>query len=164
MKDEARRRQQPVSQQRLRLASWTILVTNAPRGLLSLPEALVLCRSRWQIELLFKLWKEQGKIDEWRTTKPERILCEVYAKLTAMVIQHWLLLVSVWALPDRSLTKAAQGLRLLLPNLMMAFAGVGDLVGVIEYISRTLGPACHITRRRKRPSNYQLLLELSNAY
>lgn len=48
-------------------------------------------RVRWQIELLFKLWKNEGHIDSWRSEKPWRIPCELYAKLIAMVIQHWIL-------------------------------------------------------------------------
>ncbi len=45
---------------RLALADWTVFITNAPRALLSLDEALVLGRARWQIEVLFKLWKRHG--------------------------------------------------------------------------------------------------------
>jgi hypothetical protein len=48
-------------------------------------------RLRWQIERLFRLWKEHGHIDEWRSKKPWRILCEVYGKLAAMLIQQWLI-------------------------------------------------------------------------
>ncbi len=62
LKAEAKRRGQRVSQQRLRRADWTMLVTNCPPELLSLKEAMVLRRVRWQIELLFKLWKGQGKM------------------------------------------------------------------------------------------------------
>jgi len=36
----------------LYLADWTLLVTNVPRARLSLPEALVLLRLRWQIEIV----------------------------------------------------------------------------------------------------------------
>jgi IS4 transposase len=79
-----------------------------PPERLTLREALVLGRMRWQIELLFKLWKSHGHVDESRSTKPWRILCEVYAKLLAMLVQHWVFLVSLWAYPDRSLPKAAQ--------------------------------------------------------
>ena len=75
--------------------------------MLSLPEALVLMRIRWQIELLFKLWKSHGRVDEWRTTNPTRILCEVYAKLIGLVFQQWILAASSWADPERSLFKAA---------------------------------------------------------
>lgn len=93
----------------LYLAGWTILVTTVPRARLSIPEALVLLRLRWQIERLFRLWKEQGQIDEWRTKNPWRILCEVYAKLAAMVIQHWLIHAGCWHDPWRSLEKRGSG-------------------------------------------------------
>lgn len=55
LRQEAKRKGQTVSQQHLALAAWTILVTSVPSDLLTLEEALVLLRARWQIELLFKL-------------------------------------------------------------------------------------------------------------
>ena len=65
LRDEARRRQQPVTARTLALADWTILVTNLSPEQLSPREALALMTARWQIELLFKLWKSHGQIDEW---------------------------------------------------------------------------------------------------
>jgi IS4 transposase len=67
---DGQRRSQPLSARRLALADWTILITNVPPEQLSLEEALVLIRARWQIELLFKLWKSHGNIDEWRSASP----------------------------------------------------------------------------------------------
>src|SRR5262249_41698953 len=60
---EARALGREVSAERRALCAWTVLLTNAPRELLSLAEALALRRRRWQIELLFRLWKDEGKID-----------------------------------------------------------------------------------------------------
>src|SRR5947207_13126423 len=77
MQQEAKDRGKTISETRLALAGWTILVTNVPAALLSLEEALVLARARWQIELLFKLWKQDGCVDDWRGKKPWPILCEV---------------------------------------------------------------------------------------
>ncbi len=161
LREEASRRQKPVSQRALALADWTILVTNVPPGLLSLREALTLLRLRWQIELLFKLWKSHGQIDEWRSAKPWRILCEVYAKLLAMLIQHWLFLVSDWQLPDRSWFKATQTIRRHALRLACAFASLPDLVSAIQTIQRCLLTGCRIYKRKSDLRCFQLLLSLS---
>jgi hypothetical protein len=160
MKDEARRRGQPLTEKRLALASWTILVTNVPAAMLSLEETLVLVRVRWQIELLFKLWKSHGKVDEWRTDNRWRILCEVYAKLTAMIVQHWLLLTSSWAYPDRSMVKAARTVRDHAMVVVYALTGFIDMTPVIEQIGRCLASGCRMNPRRKAPNTYQLLLNV----
>jgi hypothetical protein len=159
MRDEARRRGQPVTRDRLALADWTILVTNAPAEMLALAEALVLARVRWQIELLFKLWKSHGRIDEWRSTKPWRILCELYAKLIAMIVQHWLLLSASWAYPNRSLVKAAQSVRDHGLMLLYALSGLIDLDLVIGQIGCCLAAGCRMNPRKRAPNTYQLLLD-----
>jgi len=74
---EASRKGKKPSKKSLELASWTALACNVPYEKLSLKEAFVLMRTRWQIELIFKLWKSCGFIDEWRTKNPWRILCDV---------------------------------------------------------------------------------------
>ena len=66
-----KRKAAPRHGRRMALAAWNVVITNIPQDLLSLEEAFVLTRVRWQIELLFKLWKSHGRVDEWRTTKPE---------------------------------------------------------------------------------------------
>lgn len=159
LKSEAKRKGQPVSQERLTLADWNVYVTNAPKALLSLPEALVLARARWQIELLFKRWKSVGQVDEWHSAKPWRILCEVYAKLLGAVIQHWGMLIGCWGNPDRSLTKAAQTIRSYALALASALAGELALERVFAIIARCIGHGCRMNRRRKRPNAYQLLLQ-----
>lgn len=160
---DARRRGKGVRQAALALADWTILVTNVPVEMLTVAEALVLARVRWQIELLFKLWKQHGKVDEWRSQNPERILAEVYAKLTSLVIQHWLFLVGCWGFPNRSLVKAAQTVRTFAPLLTTALAGLLDLTVAIGQICRCLAAGCRMNRRKKEPNAYQLLLDLPDA-
>ena len=144
---------------RLALCDWTLMVTNVPT--LSVDEALALTRTRWQIELLFKLWKQHGRIDEWRSTKPFRILCELYAKLVAMVIQHWMILVSCWNYPDKSLVKASQTIRSYAPMLACAMSGVIAISVVLEQVSSCIAAGCRMNTRRKRPNNYQLLINLT---
>lgn len=160
---EARHKGQAVSQARLALADWTILVTNCPVELLSLEEALVLARVRWQIELLFKLWKSHGQLDHSRSAKPLRILTEIYAKLLGLLIQHWLLLVSCWSRPERSLVKAASTVRHNVALLIAALKGHLELGAAIEHIRHTISLGCRMNPRRKAPNAYQLLLNLSEA-
>ena len=61
-----------VSRARLRLADWTIVLTNVPQEMLTVEEALVLVRARWQIELFWKLCKQYGKLDTWGSYNQQR--------------------------------------------------------------------------------------------
>jgi hypothetical protein len=164
MKAEARHKGRKLSKRHLALAKWNVYVTSAPPELLKLHEAFVLMKIRWQIELLFKLWKSSGAIDEWRSEKPWRILCEVYAKLLAMVIQHWLLLTGCWGFPDRSLHKGAQVVRKHATYLAIAFAsGLRErLYEALETIRLCLSSGCRLNKRKKKPNTYQLLLETTD--
>jgi hypothetical protein len=162
LREDARRRGQNVSQMALMLADWTILVTNAPPELLSASESLVMLRVRWQIELLFRLWKQHGLVDEWRTRNPWRILVETYAKLTGLVIQHWLFLVSFWPQANRSLVKGAQTVRSHATMLAAAIRGAITMDVAIAQITTCLSAGCRMNPRRKEPNTYQLLLGLTN--
>jgi Transposase DDE domain len=146
------------SEEGLYLAGWTIVVTNVTRARLSLPEALVLLRLRWQIERLFRLWKEHGQIDEWRSKKPWRIRCEVYGKLAAMLIQQWLIGEGCWQDPWRRLVKAAAVVRREANRIMVALYE-GGLEHTFRSIVRCMRSGCRLERRKSHPSSVQLLLE-----
>ncbi len=155
--EDARRRGQPVSEETLRLADWTILVTDAPARLLRLEEALVLLRERWQMELLYKLWKQHAQVDEWHTRDPWRKLCELYAKLLAVTLQHWLIVLFAWHDPQRSLVKLAQVCRDTAWTLMEALAGFRSLRSALRLIQRRMQSGCQMNTRRQRPNSAQLL-------
>ncbi len=154
----AKRKGQTVSQECLRLAGWTILVTTAPPTLLSVADALVVARARWQIELLFKLWKSHGHLGRSRSEAKWRVLCELYATLLAVLVQHWVILVAVWAAPDRSLTKAAQVVRDHVVLLAAALRGRLPLAAALAQIQECLGVGGRMNTRKKHPNAYQLLL------
>lgn len=144
------------SEEALYLAGWLIVVTNVPRRLLNLAETLVVLTVRWQIELLFKLWKEDGQIDAWRSSKGWRIVCELYAKLAAMVIQHWLIELGCWHDAQRSLVKAAQVVRREAGQLMVAIRE-GRVEHVVRQIIRCMRSGCRIEKRQQFPSTVQRL-------
>lgn len=157
----AQREGKTVSAARLALADWTVVVTNLDAGRLTVEEALVLVRVRWQMELLFKLWKAEGKVDESHSQQPWRILAEVYAKLIGMIVQHWLILTAGWNVPAASLPKAAMVIRLEIAALARVLADPVHLVAWLTTIAATLRHAGYVTRRRRRPATVQLLRDPS---
>jgi Transposase DDE domain len=156
-------RGQAVSARRLALAAWTLVVTNVPAALLTLREALVLLRARWQIEWLFKLWKQYGHLATWRSTQPWRILCEVYAKLLGALIQQWCLR-PAWPRPDRSLVGAARTVRRFALLLALAYADRLPWPTVLPLLEEVLARAGRLNPRRARPNTYQLLLDPHLSY
>jgi hypothetical protein len=159
MKEDAKDHGRKPLEETLFLADWTLILTNVPQRLLSLTEVLVCYRLRWQIERLFRLWKEYGKIDEWRSKKPYRILTELYAKICAMIIQQWLLQLGCWEDPHRSFFLAAGLVRRESNRLMVALYEGGVLTvltAIIDLLRRAGG---HLTRRKTHPGSDQLLLE-----
>jgi hypothetical protein len=156
--EDAQRQRRRLTAETLALAAWTVLVTNAPAAKLSLPEALVLKRARWQIELLFKLWKGHGHIDESASADPDRVLCAVYAKLLAMVVQHWMMLLGDPSRPDRSPVQAAKTVRAHAFGLLGVLGRFGRLCEALGRLADCLRSGCQMGRRRKAPHTYQLLL------
>lgn len=155
--DTAADHARPVSVARWQTVGWSIYITNAPPDLLSLPQAQVLAKVRWQIELLFKLWKSDGLLDEWRSADPWRCLTECFAKLLALLIQHWCCLLGLWHLPQRSLHQAAQLLRKQALLLATAVAHPSLLPLVLSVICNAL-LSCKMTPSRQRPHTFQLIL------
>jgi hypothetical protein len=158
LRDDAQRQRRRLTAETLALADWTVLVTNAPAEKLSLSEALVLKRARWQIELLFKLWKSHGRIDESPSADPDRVLCELYAKLIAMVVQHWLTLLGAPSRPDRSPVQAAQTVRSHAFGLLRVLGRFGRLCEALRWLADCLRAGCRMGKRSQAPHTYQLLL------
>lgn len=156
LRREAQAHGRTPSEESLWLANWTLLITNVPRTRLSREELLVLLHVRWQIECLFHEWKSDGGLTHWRSKKPSRILCEVYAKLCALVIQQWLIALGCWDDPMRSLTKAAQAIRREAGYLMRAvIAGILDQV--VPDVLCCLHSGCRVNTRKNWPATAQYL-------
>jgi hypothetical protein len=93
-------------------------------------------------------------------SKPDRVLCDVYAKLLAMVVQHWFFLVNLWAAPDRSLVKAAKTIRRRAMELASTFRWRTRLIAVIRDIGQCI-TGCRMNRRTQEPNTSHLLLDAS---
>jgi hypothetical protein len=88
-KENAKRKGKSVSQEYLALLDWLIFVTNVPESMLSIKQVALLYRVRWQIELVFKLWKSYCGLRHVAKLRKERILTELYARLIGVVLTHF---------------------------------------------------------------------------
>src|SRR2546421_5348451 len=109
------------------------------------------------MELLYKLWKQHGQVDEWRTSNPWRVLCELYAKLIGVLLQHWLIVRFAWQDAQRSLVKLAQIVRDTAWSIMEALSGGRSLASALALIDRRMRSGSHMNKRKKHPNSAQLL-------
>ncbi|RMD99200.1 MAG: IS4 family transposase [Bacteroidetes bacterium] len=160
----AKRKGQTVSAKRLALCGWTLFVTSIRGTFLTPAKTLSLYRVRWQIELLFRLWKKDLKIGESRSQNVWRILCELYAKLIGALAQHKLLQVSCWKFADRSMEKASRLIRKYLPAFEVALASENKelMVKTVELMVVGVEKTARINKSKKTPRTWQLLLEIEN--
>ncbi len=95
---------------------------------------------------------------------PERILCEVYAKLLVLVCQHWLIAACGGSDPERSLFKAAQVIRTSVVELAGALANSARLLTVLQAIEHVLKRFARLNKRRTTPTTAQRLCALTNDF
>lgn len=162
LKEQARLDMRPVSERQAALARWTIYLTNIPA--LSFDQAHTLARTRWQIELLFKLWKSQGKILVSRSSDPLRQQCEGYAKLLGVLVAHWLLLVSGWQQHTLAALDALRLLRTHIPLLMRAFRYPFLWTILFDWLQADLRLVPPRSKRRKVPLAFQLWYDFDYAF
>lgn len=141
----------------LQTCTWTVFLTNCPSEMLTWKEVVVLYRVRWQIELLFKLWKSHNAIDEHRSDDPVRQLVELYARLIAVIVQHWLILAACWMDPRVSLVKASRLLRHQVPVVIALLSNLAALTEKLHQLATLLTKLAKLDRRARHPSNPQLL-------
>jgi hypothetical protein len=156
--EKAQARGRAPSPEHLALCDWTLLLTNCPVTLLTWKEVVILYRARWQIELMFKLWKSHNHLAasraEW--TSQER-MAMFWAKLIGVVLQHWLLLTSTGSDPRHSHWKAAGVIRQWILSLTSALDDVDRLIQVLEEMTRTIAAVAKKKLQKKHPGSFQLL-------
>jgi hypothetical protein len=151
------RKRRKVSVRKRSQLDWLLVLTNVEGQVLSARQVVALMRLRWQIELFWKLCKQDGRIDTWRSSKPQRILTEVYAKLLGVLLEHWITIEGCWADPRRSLFKARQVMQWTVPWLVLAIRGEVRWEVILSRMCTAMGSNCWTDRRRHPPSTFQQL-------
>jgi hypothetical protein len=157
-----RRKGAQPSKTALILCDFTIAVTNLAQEQLSLAEAMTLLRARWQIEMLFKLCKSHGEIDQWQSQRPVAILCEVHAKILAMLLTHWITLSGAWQQADRSIFRAAAVVRSAAEMIAAVINKSRGLKSVLATVTSIQRRCSRVTHRKKHPSTFQQILAFND--
>jgi hypothetical protein len=157
LEKRARKKGRAVSERQRVLCGWTVLITNLAAEQLTMEEAWVLYRVRWQIELLFKLWKSQGRLAKSLGRRGERVLCEVLAKLLTVLVQHWLLLLAGPWLDPLAAKKRLGIVRRRIDQIATALSDLDRLADELDRLQRRLRRLRRRNRRKKKPSTLELL-------
>jgi hypothetical protein len=156
---EARQRGRAASAAKLQLCEWNVLVTNAPAEKLHASEGWEVRRVRWQIELVFRVFKSEGGLQRTQARSVERVLSELYAKLLAMVVLRWVLLAAGYQPLRHSGQPAARRVRKRAGSLARAVGSAPQLRQQVEGLARQLR-GCKIQKRHKRSSTLDRLMAL----
>lgn len=86
LKQYASKSKYPVSEQRKKMCYFNVFITNVPKDLLDADMVRILYTVRWQIELMFKIWKSVFDLDKVKKMSIFRFECYIYAKLIAILL------------------------------------------------------------------------------
>ena len=157
LRKKLRKKGKKLSERQRVMCQWTVLITDLPAEAFTVEEICVLYRVRWQIELLYKAWKSGGGLGRTRGRRGTRVLCEAYAKLLALVVQHWGTLLRGGPLCGINLVRAARRVKRLALEIAAALSDRVGLRRVLEKLQARLRRLPRRGRRRKDPSTRQLL-------
>jgi hypothetical protein len=157
LRKKLRKKGKKLSDRQRVMCQWTVLITDLPVERFTHEEICVLYRVRWQVELLYKAWKSGGGVGRTRGRRGHRVLCETYAKLLGMLVQHWGTLLRGGPLCGISLVRAARRVKRLALQIVAALSDPVSLRRVLEKLRARLSRLPRRGRRKQRPSTRQLL-------
>jgi hypothetical protein len=155
--ENARRKGRTLSQQYLTLLDWIIFVTNVPQPMLSIEQVALLYRVRWQIELLFKLWKSYAGLKHIQGRRRERLLYELYAKMIGIILPLFFLAPlrmphGPWANRELSAVKVREIFQRFALELVCNLSLLSNLLAVLRKIHRRIERFGFKQKRKKQPN------------
>lgn len=161
-KAQAKKRGTTLSQTYLFLLGWTLFVTNAPDPMISLKQVYDFYRIRWQIELIFKLWKSYCGLNSILGWRKERVLTELYAKLIGILIVHFLLAPlripdEIWSDREVSNVRFQQVLARFARSFKQCLSDVIALAKTLDHFLLHIERFSLKQKRRQQPNAYAQL-------
>lgn len=161
MREKAQKRGRTPTQESLELARWSLYVTNVPEEVLSDEQVYLVYSLRWQIELLFKLFKSEVGVDKVSGRSSDRIVCELYAKLICVVMLLYVCLPVRWqGNQELSLYKAYRALKLRAIDFFRALQSEYRMLKFIAaFLDDLKGFSLKDKHRQKRRLTYQKIMD-----
>ena len=158
--DKAKNKGRVPTAEYLELLGWSLFVTNNAKEDLTWKAVVVLYRARWQIELLFKLWKSHNGLARIRAgAKALEVLAVFYAKLLGVVLQNWILVATAGANVNYSMTMAARALRDMVKTLLLCVGDLRKLEEGLRELAKVIEKLGGTRKRKKDPSYAQLIAD-----
>jgi hypothetical protein len=155
--ENAQRKGRTLSPRYLELLGWNLYITNVPATMLTLPQVLVMYSVRWQIELIFKVWKSHCALDRVAGRRRERILTELYAKLIGVAVTHFLIAPFRSGARELSAVKVQHIVRRYALRVALSLNSLEQLVMVLDQLLTRCLKSALKDKRRKRPSTLRKL-------
>ena len=110
--------------------------------------------------MLFKRWKSQGLIATLSGSTEVRQMVRVWARLIAVLVQHWLVVACSWGDPTRSWGKVSEAIRAFVGRMIGALDDLLELSSVINTLCAVVAKTCQRNKREK-PGTVELLNDVS---
>ncbi len=145
--------------------SLNLFITNVDEKLIPLEDVWHLYRLRWQIELVFKIWKSICDIEKVKKVKQHRFECYIYAKLIIIVLGWqvlWKIAITLFYKEGKALSIIKAAKTLLgrqINKLQEIFYEGTNLIKSFMIEFYDLSRTHHILEKRKEePTSMELLL------
>jgi hypothetical protein len=134
------------------MLDWNVYLTNVGAEQLDREQIRLVYGLRWQVELLFKLWKSEAQLANVRGKERGRVLCELYAKLIGLAIFGYLSAAVRLGDEELSVVQAWQVLRRQIEKVALAICGRRELGPVLALLYQRWRQFAYKERRATRPT------------
>lgn len=158
--ERARKHGRQYSAEYKALLSWSLYLTNTAGAQLTREEVMAVYRLRWQVELLFKLWKSEGQIDRVAGQQKPRVLCEIYAQMIGLVLYAYLSGAVRYGERELSVRRSWVTLQRMMDKLALGVLAGAGVAGLVARLYERWAKHGLKQERRRRPSTLRGLDEL----
>jgi predicted DNA-binding protein len=139
-----------------------VYVTNISDEKLKTENVRQIYRLRWQVELLFKVWKSIGKIEETKKMKIERFETMLYAKLLLLVLYqqvYWQTTQNLERYENKSLS-IYKTIKVLINNLkeikMALKQGLQSINSLFDVLIKIIRKKCKLEKKKTSISSTEI--------